>query len=197
MSNTIAPTTDITDLRAVLDGIRSDVHALLERRTHLMSTTCAELSAHGIEAHVITRRGRTTSPSIGSQVRVVDEYVVYRTSQRRRLWLTERDKEIAVGPWWMGPSLLIEKGTYEVLLIDGDEYLVAKLPDVDDVERGHRLAVGRLRTLARENDLRVRVRDRVISLLDPMGTVIHEGTIDSAYCFILDIDINADVEVER
>ncbi|WP_294981730.1 hypothetical protein [uncultured Microbacterium sp.] len=197
MNNTIAPTTDITDLRAALNGIRIDVNALLEQRAHLMSTTCAELSAHGIESHVITHRGRTSNPPVGTHVRVVDEYVVYCTSQSRRLWLTERDREIAVGPWWMGSSLLIEKGTYEILLIDGDEYLVAKLPDVDDVERGHRLAVGRLRTLAREDDLRVRVRDRVISLLDPMGTVIHEGTIESAYCFILDIDINTEVEVAR
>ena len=76
-----------------------------------------------------------------------------------------------------------------MVLQDGSEQLITRVPDVDDVERGHRRSVARLRSRARRDDLRVSVRDRDVSLIDPMGTIAHCGTLETAWLWIEGFDL--------
>ena len=183
--------TDVDRARAGLDAIQARIDALIEERAALMTTAQAELVAAGVDSHVVPRF------TLGSLHPAADRYYYvtdYRAGSRyvgQTLSPVRDDHAHApVGPHtWSKGMLHIAHGTYSILLRDVDSLLIARIPDADDDERGHRLAVSRLRTLARKDDMRVQVSDRDITLVDPMETVVHEGTVVTAFAFLLGIEL--------
>lgn len=195
MTTTIIPdirshAAGIETVRAHLDTIRTEIADLNERRKNLLLTTHAELVAMGIEAHIIrypyTHGKRDT------------------TDQRVALW---QDWQTARGRVWghlsegiaddprRGPEIAWRGGVrgvlglYEVLVVDDDARLFARVPDDPFEESGHRNAVARVRRRAAEDDFRVKLRDRELTLLDPMGTTVHIGDVWSTMLWLEGIDI--------
>ena len=191
MSNTIAPTIDT--VRDHLASIRSEIADLNERRKNLLLTTHAELVAMGIEAHIIRSpymRGKTDTT--GERVALWQDWQGY-ANGRASMYLSEgvaddprRGPEIS---WPGGVRGVL--GLFEVLVTDDDARLFARVPDDPYEESGHRNAVARVRRRAAEDDFRVRLRDRELSLIDPMGTAVHVGDVWSTMLWLEGIDTTA------
>lgn len=173
----------VSDVRSRLDEIQAGIAALVEQRQMLMTTTCAELAAAGIEAHVI--RYRYTAPVEAGDIGTVQESYFFSNSQEFNFRLGEMDPRER-GPYFSGPGLVIERGRFKVLLVDGNEVLVARVPDDHaDEEAAHKRAVSRLRTLAKSEGMRVRTRDREVDIIDPFNSTAHSGDVSSAFKWLM------------
>ena len=166
-----------------LKKIRSDIEDLVQRRESLLLTAQAELIAAGIPAFIVTSvapqeqrerngdRGLLVETFFELGASVNHGYRFMRTSQ------TSHEP----GPYVCDIGLLIEHGVFEVLLADDDQLLVAQTESPSSTEKSHRLAVSRLRNLARRHGLTVSVRDREIRIITPFNDSVHIGDLVSAF----------------
>lgn len=95
--------------------------------------------------------------------------------------------ERPVGPRLMGywQHLIIGLGPHVVDAVTGAVVIVRPLPQApEDEARNFRMAVRRLRTLARGELMRVRVRDREVDLIDPGNNVAFRGTVNGAFAWL-------------
>ncbi|WP_020097408.1 hypothetical protein [Microbacterium sp. 11MF] len=195
-TNTTDVSTLVHDASTALSQMRASIAEIVARRQNLMLTACAELSAAGVEARIVTARGR--EPFIaGEHGSLTITYDTFRGTTTARTSFNRTDARRDPGPFTgrslFGGSVLYDAlGTWEVLLVDNDQLLIARV-ETGWEERAHRKAVARLRTLAKHDDLHVRARDLHVTLMDPMGNTVHEGTVTSAHAFILNIDIEGAV----
>lgn len=194
MAVTVAPISP-DSLRGRLEEIRAEVEDVLERRNNLFRTARAELIASGIDAEIVS-----VNAAPGDKVAVYEEVWHWpdgrgdsthtrasRLGGRRDLW----------GPYQVTELVFaFERGVYDVIVVDGRDALVAKVPGLDD-EPGHRRAVGRLRRLAKSEYMRVRVRDREITLLSPMNDIVHVGDVNTAYAWLCGIELADHTRTER
>jgi len=178
---TIANVSEVAaSLATKLNTIRAEVEELLQRRESLMLTTQAELIAAGIPSYVIRK---SKSYDVGSLGYLVEGFNIgYIHSNEPSMSTLHHPRNI--GPYLNRGHLYTVHGIFEVLLIDGDKMLVAQTPDQGDTEAPHRKTLSRLRNLARTHDFRVSVRDREVTLIDPMNTHVHTGDALSAFKWI-------------
>ncbi len=186
---TTTPPRDIGDISLRLAEIKAEIRDVVERRQNILATACAEILATGTDARVVKSQRRTNTWQVGDRVVVTDAYNVYPTSVDRRSYMNPAEglRRLSWGPETYVLGLLVHHGVYEVLLIDDDDVLVVQVEQ--ESEQDHRRAVSRLRNLARKDGLRVQARDREITLTDPMGNAVHQGEVTSAFCWLLNIDI--------
>jgi hypothetical protein len=177
------------DLTAEFEAIRAEVNDALERRRNLFVTTQAQLIASGIDAAIVpVYKTHTSRPSqaVGDIVIVQNSYEI-RDNGRMRLschanphW---NEHHRRFNDFWgvydRGNMVLWDRGLYEVLVVEDDLALEAKV----------KRAIGRLRNRARTEHMRVQVRDRAITLISPMNDVVHEGDVNSAMLWLCGIDV--------
>lgn len=190
--NCIAPTESLEFIKVQLNQIRNTVADLLKQRENLLLTTQAELIAAGIQAHVITRSARHNNYEVGELGFVVESFQIFSptyTDHSVSFYRAQgmRSTLRAWGPRAHDTGLYIDHGVFEVILCDEDSVLVAK-PDQDDDEDLYRRAVARLRTLARNEAMRVRTCDRQIEIVNPFNTVMHTGDVVSAFKWLMGIE---------
>jgi hypothetical protein len=188
---------DVERAREGLAVIQAEIESLVARRNELMSTAWAELVAAGVDAHVVPLKafpyikGRHNADA-EVLVRLLESWYVlpsgrYHDFDVYRVSAITRRRN--VGPEATERGLTLDHGMHRVLLVDTDNVLIARVPGLEDDERSHRLAVGRLRTLARREQMRVRVRDLSVEIVDPMDTVVHTGTVLTAFAFLLGVEL--------
>ena len=196
MSKTIAPTHDtVENATTRLDRIRADIDALVEARNTLMLTACAELVAAGVDAHIVTSQAHVNYKNVPHTVGTVGwfstDYIhgAHQDMRRDEFHIPKQGGE----GWEPGPRvfnstdrLFVARGTYEVLLVDDDnKVLIAPSPNSHDLERAHGHAVSRLRNHAKNELMRVKVRDREITLINPMNTIVHVGDVETAFMWLM------------
>ncbi|MEV5042721.1 hypothetical protein [Microbacterium sp. LMI1x-1-1.1] len=183
----------VRDASTALGEMRASIADIVTRRQNLMLTACAGLHASGVDARIVTARG--TQPfTAGEHGSLTITYDVFRGVTTSRTSFNRTDARRDPGPFtgrglFSGGILYDALGTWEVLLVDDNQLLIARF-ETGGEEQAHRKAVARLRTLAKHDDLRVRTRDHDVTLMDPMGNTVHEGTVTTAHAFILNIDID-------
>jgi hypothetical protein len=189
MTTIIIPESPIAELQGRLNEIRNEISSITARRETLMITTCADLTASGIETRIVKRKASeyTKSLQVGDVVRLTYNLTLHKKDREIPVSMWPWDTSRSVGPRLTRGYFFIDSGPYEVLLIDGEEHLVAKLPQAQDM-RDHTLAVGRLRTLARNEGMRLRMRDRDVTLVDPANTDAHVGTVETAFMWLMGLD---------
>lgn len=203
MNKIIPPTTDTTlqDTRARLDALRAEIDELVERRKNLVTTTTAELAAAGIETVVIRTHKSTWQQfehwQVGEQASIytcIDAEGAREVSHHasRKPWKKENPPLVSSpNNGWM----FVQRGRFEVVLVDEPptegpvDSVWAKIEDPS--EDAHRRAISNLRGRARREGYRVQARDRAVSLIDPMNTVVHEGDVITASMWLVGIDAEA------
>lgn len=185
--------------RAALGSVKARIAALQEERNSLMATAQAELIAAGVDAIVVSFHGMPDRPVIGAEMQVTERWWTPPAWLRvEHGYSAHTNGEGSLGPYACEFGIVNDLGAHVALLIDGDDVLFAPIPGANDEERGHRLALGRLRTLARSEGLHVRARDLDIEVVDGVGTRLHNGTVLSAFAFILGVDLDpSNVEATR
>lgn len=191
MSTIETTSATLDELTARFAQIRAEVNEVIERRNNLFVTTQAELIAAGIDAAIVPGHAL----SAGDVVMVWDQYTTLTDGRPgwHRVSATHRWSEYRLadddrwGVYEYGCQAHLCRGVYEVLVVDGAAALVAKAQGMDE-EPGHKKAVGRLRRLARSENMRVSVRDRAVTLISPMNDVVHEGDVNSAALWLLGVD---------
>ncbi|WJL95874.1 hypothetical protein QSU92_01205 [Microbacterium sp. ET2] len=194
MSETITP----ADVAAVaadkLATIKAEIADLVQRREALLSTTIAELTAHGIEARVARNAQRDLMPyKAGDMVHVVETHGPVAGFHWSIIGPHATEKALRWGPrvgatWGNHCDVIVNRGQHEVLLVDSRDVLLVRTRAETDQE--YRRAVGRLRTQARHDGIRVHVRDREVALEDGMGNVLHTGDVETAFFWLFNIDPN-------
>lgn len=190
------PDAAIVAAQARLDQITAEVAALFAARKGLLDSTVLELGARGVEAYRVDELRFRASTHVGDVVHVFESFnrlengrIMRRLAASRNAWSHQLPLSVsAYTPRESSCAMHIGRGLAQVVLKDDRDILVAAIPG-QDTEAGHRGSVSRLRNLARKDDLRVRVRDRDITLIDPLGNRVHEGDIISGFAFLLNIDI--------
>lgn len=193
MSETITP----TDVAAVaadkLASIKAEIADLVKRREELLATALAELVAHGIEARVV-RSARFARPiEAGDLVHIIETYGPVAGYHVSILGPNATEKAMRWGPrvgagWGDHADVIVNRGQHEVLLADGRDLLLVRTRTESEEE--YRRAVGRLRTQARHDRIRVFVHDREVALEDGMGNTLHTGDVVSAFLWLFNIDPN-------
>lgn len=178
-------------LRHHLEAIRERIDIAVRERDELLLTAQAQLIAIGIDAAVVPT---STWMTPGASVSLVNGYM---SRGGRTPWLHtfsqpyEGHDPRYVGPFqFLDDEVTVYRGRYEVLVVDSDYALLAKTFDDENEPAGHARAVGRLRRLAKQEHMRVRVRDRDVTVLSPMNDVVHEGDVVTAYLWLAGIDTN-------
>ena len=197
MYDITAYASDIDRARDGLATIRARIESLVEERAALVNTAQAELIAAGVDAITIATNSIGAMSVTGKAPEAlfwVNEYWDVQRGLREgghgySIAPLEDATRRGLGPEVYTLGLLNARGTYRILLADDDVILAARIPGADDDERGHRQSVARLRTVARRDDMRVRVRDLDISLIDPMDTIVHTGTVLTAFAFLLGVEL--------
>lgn len=153
---------------------------------------CAELRAAGVDAKLIELPAHWLGHP-EPQCLIVDAYERMesgRTYLRRRIhWVCPGPR---IGVERRDDLLIVRHGVHDVALTRGLVAIV--VPASDDTDQFRRASLPRLRRLAGQEELRVRVRDLEVTLLDPMGNELHTGDVLTSFAFILGIDLS-DVEV--
>lgn len=193
----LAALPDTDTLRSALDGIRADINALVERRANLMTEAVAELTAHGIDTFVLHDRRRDDAPDLrGRQFPLWQRWSISGNGRVNRRLSRGCPGDERRGPTidaWGDVSGVLT--VVEVLVDDGDTILVARVPIDPHEESGHRRAVARVRRYAAEIGLRVKLRDRDVSLIDHTGEPVHVGDVWTAALWLAGID-PTEAEVE-
>ncbi|MDQ1130237.1 hypothetical protein [Microbacterium sp. SORGH_AS_0888] len=166
-----------------LRRLREEIDELSTRQRLLATATISQLDDVGIDAHIVEPDG---------QVRVGDRTVLWRTWTRSASGVVRQDLRAGYaaddrrGPmvgYWAG-SVTGALGLYEYLVVDDNFCIVARVLDDPFEESGHRQAVARVRRQAAHEGFRCRLRDREVTLIDPMGNVVHAGDVWSATLWI-------------
>ncbi|WP_396935762.1 hypothetical protein [Mycolicibacterium sp.] len=205
----------VSTTRAALDQVQAQITDVLDARANLFRECRDQLVQAGLDAYVLRTYG-DSAPEVGEPWVVLDEYLPWkdgRVGHRVAGWRAELTPHVTGGEsrvraWhWMGDRhrLVLHHGLSRVVLVDEvpsprwsrtwDVLLVGE--PIADPEGDHRRSIGRLRSLARQDDLRVRVRDREVSLIDPFDTVVHAGDVVTAFAFLLNLDIENAEEAGR
>jgi len=183
----------------VLDQYAASINEAHRAREKLLADTVTGLNAAGFETRIIRRWGDARNDAVGDIVGVVERFERWGHDlerQGRFVYPTAHIREGVSYFTFQKPiptvSLSIYHGPHRVMLVDEDDLLVAKDPDLE-AGAAHRRSVARLRTLARHDSLRVRGHGLDIALIDPLDNVVHEGDVASAFAWILGIDLNTPV----
>jgi len=181
-----------------LAAIRAEIEMLTSRRDSLMLTTQAELAASGIASFLIARSRRAVLPEVGQFGVVVETFFEFESRIERDVDFypgtsTSSSDRRDAGPHMTSSGFLIDHGGFEVMLRDDRCLLVAQVDEARNTEAAHARAVSRLRNLAQPQSMRVRVRDREVSLITPMNDTVHLGDVISAFKWLtgtLDFESN-------
>ncbi|HWL79240.1 hypothetical protein [Microbacterium sp.] len=197
-SNIVTTEQTLQRARFTLDQYAASIEAILRSRDDLLTDTLTELTAAGYDAKIV-RRWRTHELLAGDVIGVLETFDRSDGGgvlRRLEPWeYPDRFDRVGVyAETWSTNSarITVHHGPHRVMLVDGRDVLAVKDEDAES-EAAHRRSVARLRTLARHDDLRVRVLDHDIALVDPLDNVVHEGDVLSAFAWILDIDLDTPV----
>lgn len=203
MSTTILPeaSTALDDARLVsarVEGIRTAVADLIASQMTALERGRDELRSAGIDAHIVTYSNSGT-PHVGNIGTLWERYMdgdwCGRIHEYSFSYYEDRPmaalKDDRRGAYVSRGQVSIHHGPYEIIAIgapagtwEPQPLLIAKHEDVHDAY-GHRRAIARLRTLARGEQMRVQTRDREVSLVNPMNTVVHVGDVTSATLWLM------------
>lgn len=176
-------------LLAELAHIGQQIESLQERRTKLVTGSAALLVEAGVEHYVVEQSKYSEAPAVGTRGVIWLEWWGHQHRVTRRFnGLPVVDDRR--GPEASGCQSIIwgVVGVFEVVASDAESLLVVRVYDDEWEEVGHRKAVARLRNRARAGGMRVSVRDRTVSIVDPMGTVTHVGDVWSAWFWLEGVD---------
>lgn len=187
-------------VREELDAITAKIADLTAQRAAFMTAMLAELTAHGIEAHVVpTKDVPKVGRQVGAGLTLIESWISDNTGAvRHGKALTTFDQIGRRAGWSMmrlrsrGENrfgLYHIRRSLTVVIADVDHLLIVKAPGSDDEEASRRRSIAQLRSLARKDGLSIRVRDLEVSVLDPTGTVIHVGDVPAAYGFLLGVQL--------
>lgn len=169
----------VMNTQAAFKAIVAEVEEVLDRRDNLIVSTQAELAAMGIASVVIDQSGRhplTTGQSV----------IVWRDIHKTHVNITlTRNNPVDErwGPYSFDDQWVqVATGAHTVLVSDAAKALLAAEPGPTQAQFAR--AIARLRRLAKSELMRVRVRGCSITLMSPMGDVVHEGDVTSAFCWL-------------
>lgn len=181
----VEPTYD--RVRGELRELRAASRLIEQHHGALLADLSGRMTSVGIENYILPNRDapRTAVGQVGPIFRRLyaghkydDLTWIARTDEKRR------------GPEfssWQG-SVWGVIGLFEVIHVGPTHTLLARVENDPFEESGFRRALDRLRGRARHDQMRISVRDRQVSIVDPMGTVTHTGDIWSAACWLEGID---------
>lgn len=175
--------TVMVNAQAAFHAITAEVAAIIERRDNLIVTTQAELAAIGIES-IVVKQCTAYPLHEGERVSLWRDHHRAHVNINVGLRSQEDDRwgPYAFNSLWVSEVI----GMHTVLIADDDKALL--VADTEPTEAQFSRAVARVRRLAKSELMRVRVQDRAVTLVSPMGDVVHEGDVVSAFCWISGID---------
>ncbi|GAA2947709.1 hypothetical protein GCM10010458_36660 [Microbacterium luteolum] len=182
--------------QAEAERVKREIWELWVHRQTIIENTVKRLRDGGVDAH-LARILQAKSPTSGvlCESWSFDKRGTYRHGFD--YFSVDEKSRRKPGVHLCEGALIVWHGTYELLHRDGQRAIVVSAEGVDDHEAAHRRDVAHLRRVARRDGLSVSVRDRDVTLLDPMGTTLHTGTVITTLAFIAGIDLNAPVEEIR
>lgn len=184
--------------RDALEAINAEVAETLRRREQLINETQEALDDAGWSTLTVEQ-----SPYGRKEFDLGTEFFII-----RRYWSRRGSTEVShsivhssvgtahrhPGPYYYGEGeIYVDMGAWNLIVADDDRMLFARCEPDWFGDADHQKCASRLRNLARHDDLRVRVRDRHVRLVDPLENEIYSGDLFGAFAFLCNIDIKENV----